>query len=57
MKISQDNSTCFEDAEFEQCTFSEHYMRLYFNGNFFFFIKLMKTFCFDFEKFRNLQRS
>lgn len=40
MKISQDNSTCFEDAEFEQCTFSEYYMRLYFNGNFFFSLSL-----------------
>lgn len=53
MEISQDNSTCFEDADFEQCTFSEHYMRLYFNGNFI----SMETFCSDFEKFRNLQRS
>lgn len=45
---------CFEEADFEQHTFSEQRVRLHSNGNVIFFFKLMKTFCCHFEQFKNL---
>lgn len=33
MKISLDNLMCFEEADFEQYTFSEQKVRLNFNAN------------------------